>query len=218
MILEREGLGVWEERLAGLLAAHADGDGSHGLHHSRRVWANARKIASREAQPVDGEVLVAAAFLHDLVNPPKNAPDRARASLLSADRAVDLLRTHGFAASKLDAVHHAIHAHSFSAAIEPQTIEAKILQDADRLESLGAIGLARTFYVAGRMDSELFDPEDLMAKHRPLDDKRFAIDHFQTKLLKLPALLNTEAAKAIADERVAFLRRFLAQLQEELCP
>ncbi|MFA9353024.1 hydrolase, partial [Escherichia coli] len=76
-----------------------------------------------------------------------------------------------------------IEAHSFSAKIAPETLEAKIVQDADRLEALGAIGLARVFAVSGALGVALFDAEDPFARQRGLDDKQYALDHFQTKLL-----------------------------------
>ncbi|HDO7482899.1 TPA: HD domain-containing protein, partial [Escherichia coli] len=76
-----------------------------------------------------------------------------------------------FPAEKIEAVCHAIAAHSFSAQIAPLTTEAKIVQDADRLEALGAIGLARVFAVSGALGLALFDGEDPFAQHRPLDDK-----------------------------------------------
>ena len=82
-------------------------DGAHDLGHLARVWANARKIALDEPE-VDGQVLEAAVWFHDLVNLPKNSPDRARASTLSADAAVAFLRSDGFPAEKLPAVAHAI--------------------------------------------------------------------------------------------------------------
>jgi uncharacterized protein len=122
----------------------------------------------------------------------------------------------GFPEDKLEAVRHAIAAHSFSAGIAPETREARILQDADRLEALGAIGLARVFYVAGRLGSRLFDAEDPMARHRSLDDRRFAVDHFRQKLLRLPEQMNTEAAVTVARERAAILERYLDDLAAEL--
>ena len=116
------------------------------------------------------------------------------ASRLSADAAVALLRdSFGYPEEKLDAVHHAIHAHSFSAGVPVQSVEAGILQDADRMEALGAIGIARMFYTGGKMGSALFDPDDILAEHRPLDDRRFSLDHIDAKLLKLPATMNTAA-------------------------
>jgi uncharacterized protein len=116
---------------------------------------------------------------------------------------------------------HAIVAHSFSAGIEPETLEAKIFQDADRLEALGAIGIARTFFTAGRLGSQMFDGDDPFAAARPLDDRRFAVDHFAAKLLRLPSTMRTRGGRALAEERATILRDFLTALGAELarpCP
>lgn len=114
-------------------------DGAHDLGHLRRVWKQAQLIAMDE--PCDLEILLPAAFFHDLVNLPKSHPDRARASTLSAEAACHFLRADGFPETKLSAVGHAIAAHSFSANITAQTPEARVLQDADRLEALGGLSV-----------------------------------------------------------------------------
>ncbi|MGL4860457.1 MAG: metal-dependent phosphohydrolase, partial [Enterobacteriaceae bacterium] len=110
----------------------------------------------------------------------------------------------------------AIHSHSFSANIAPETLEAKILQDADRLEALGAIGLARVFYTAGRLHHKLFDDSDPFALNRPLNDKAYAVDHFYTKLFKLPDTFHTDQGKRMAKERVAILSDYIENLKKEL--
>ncbi|WP_165247011.1 HD domain-containing protein [Paludisphaera soli] len=190
------------------------GDAGHDVHHARRVRDNAFRIADREGG--DRAVLLAAAYLHDLVSPPKDSPDRARASALSAEAAAPVLRELGFDEDRAAAVRHAIHAHSFSAGVETRTLEAKILQDADRLEALGAIGVARTFYTAGLMNSSMFHADDPFAASRPLDDRRFALDHFAVKLLKLPATMKTEAGRALAEDRLGVMRAFLEAVAAEL--
>ncbi|MGR9439960.1 HD domain-containing protein (plasmid) [Rhizobium leguminosarum] len=196
-------------RLAG------DDDASHDIHHIRRVKSVALEIADMEGQ-ADHSVLLAAAYLHDLVNLPKNSPDRARASALSADAAVPVLQELGFEEGRIEAIRHAIIAHSFSANIAPTTLEAKILQDADRIDALGAIGMARTFLIAGKIGTMLFDGADPFATERPLDDRRFAIDHFAVKLLKLPETMQTASGRAIAERRTETIRNFLKALGEEL--
>jgi uncharacterized protein len=111
---------------------------------------------------------------------------------------------------------HAIEAHAFSANIHPRTKEAKILQDADRIEALGALGIARCFAVSGLLARPLFDPEDPFAERRQLDDSRFAIDHFAQKLLKLPETMQTETGRTLALERVNVMHGYLRQLASEL--
>jgi uncharacterized protein len=121
-----------------------------------------------------------------------------------------------FPVEKVEGVRHAIHAHSFSARVEPLTLEAKILQDADRMEALGAIGLARVFYTAGQMDQRLFDADDPLALRREPDDQQYSLDHFKVKLFKLPSLMNTATGRKLADERVGYLRQFLSLIEGEI--
>jgi uncharacterized protein len=90
----------------------------------------------------------------------------------------------------------------------PETIEAKIVQDADRLDALGAVGLARMFYTAGRMGCALAHADDPMALHRELDDKMYSLDHIEVKLAALPAKMQTEAGRRIGQARLAELAAF----------
>lgn len=121
-----------------------------------------------------------------------------------------------FPQQRLSAVCHAIEAHSFSAKIAPETLEARIVQDADRLEALGAIGLARVFAVSGALGVALFDAEDPFARKRSLDDKQYALDHFQTKLLTLPLTMQTERGRHLAQHNADFLLTYMAKLSAEL--
>jgi uncharacterized protein len=205
---------VLAARLIAALGPQSD-DGSHDLAHILRVWRSAQMIA--DAEPgADRELLVAAVILHDCVAVEKSAPERGTASRLSAARAREIVAGLGWRPDRLDALAHAIEAHSFSACVAPRTVEARILQDADRLDAIGAIGVARCFYTAGRMRSALYDPADPDAQRRPLDDRRFALDHFAAKLLKLADSFQTEKARAIADARTAEMQRFLAVFRDEL--
>jgi uncharacterized protein len=120
-----------------------------------------------------------------------------------------------FPADKLDAVAHAIEAHSFSAAIAPRTLEAKIVQDADRLDALGAVGLARLFYIAGSMGSALAHGDDPLALARPLDDRAYALDHIAVKLGRLPGMMQTEAGRMLGAQRLAELTRFRSDFAAE---
>ncbi|MCX8508580.1 MAG: HD domain-containing protein [Rhodobacteraceae bacterium] len=195
--------------------AQAAADAAHDLAHADRVWQLSAAIAGEEGVPAD-RVLMASAFLHDLVNLPKDHPDRAQASRRSAKASGPILRALGFSDAESAAVAHAIEAHSFSAGIEPVSIEAKILRDADRLEALGAIGLARCFAVSGALGRALFDGADPFAKGRRLDDRSFAVDHFAVKLLTLPDTMLTVAGRRLAHARAGVLRSYLDQLAEEL--
>lgn len=207
-----------EQRLQAAVAQAWDGqkDGAHGMGHLRRVWANCQRIARADAPQADGLVLMAAAYLHDLVNLPKDHPDRAHASALSAQAAGPILADLGLSPARQATACHAIAAHSFSAGIPPQTIEARILQDANRLEALGAIGLARMFYIAGAMGSALFDDADPLARHRPLDDRRLALDHLEVKLFGLVDTMHTAEGRRIAGERSDWMASFRTRLLSEI--
>jgi uncharacterized protein len=205
---------TWQPPLQAIAAAHAGDDGAHDATHLQRVWRTAQALlaASPEA---DALVVMAGCFLHDIVNLPKDHPQRSQASRLAARAATEELSRVGFPSEKLAAVAHAIEAHSFSAGIAPESIEARIVQDADRLDALGAVGLARLFYTAGKMDSTLAHGSDPLAQSRPLDDKSYALDHIAAKLEKLPETMQTEAGRALGAERLkliqAFRERFLAE-------
>ena len=204
------------EQLEKILEGHLDSsDGSHDLHHARRVLENASEMVKR-AGAGNLRFLTAAAYLHDLVNVPKDSHERDQASRLSAEAAGPILSELGFEADEIEAVHHMIIAHSFSAGVEPLTLDAQILQDADRLEALGALGIARTFYTAGKMSSQLFDGDDPFGNERELDDRRFAVDHFKVKLLGLAETMKTEAGREVAGARKAFMARFLEELAGEI--
>ncbi len=193
----------------------AGSDGSHDMSHILRVWHSAADIARSELD-CDVEVLVAAVILHDCVAVEKNSPLRSQASRLAAERAQDIVRDLRWTASRIAALVHAIEAHSFSSGIVPNTLEAQILQDADRLDAIGAIGIARCFYVAGRMGSSLYDPDDFDATRREVDDRRYAIDHFKAKLFPVTEGFRTKAGRAMAAERAAVMQRFVAAFRSEV--
>ncbi|OWV67750.1 phosphohydrolase [Rhizobium sp. R339] len=204
------------ETLAAALVSHAaeGDDGSHDLAHILRVFKNAMRIHAGEGG--DGRVLAASVLLHDCVAVEKNSPLRAKASALAAEKASAILAELGWSSEDMEAVAHAITAHSFSAGVTPQTMEAKILQDADRLDAIGMVGAARCFYIGGRLGSGLYDPFDPAGTNRQLDDKRYAIDHFQTKLFKLAEGFQTETGRRLAAARDKSLRDFLSAFMDEI--
>ena len=189
-------------------------DGAHDLAHLRRVWVNAFAIAAQEGGA--DAVLAASVLLHDCVAVEKNSPLRAQASRLAAARAEAVLRGLGWQETDIAAVSHAIAAHSFSAGIAPQSLQARVLQDADRLDALGMIGVARCFYTAGRMGSALYEPQDPRADHRVLDDAAYALDHFRAKLLRLADGFQTATGAAIAQARTAAMAQFMAAFELEI--
>ncbi len=184
-------------------------DAAHDLSHLMRVARSAYKIAKLESASIDPLVIIAAAYLHDLINLPKNHPERHLSSYYAAQKAGELLENMLFPKEKIADVCHAIHSHSYSANIEPKTLEAKILQDADRLEALGALGFMRVFYTSGKMGSLPYHTEDPLAENRELNDRLYGLDHFYCKLFKLPNLFQTEGGKTIAKERSIILQAFV---------
>lgn len=193
----------------------SDDDGSHDIHHARRVHRLAFEISKREGRG-NRNYLMAAAYLHDIVNLPKNAPNRRDASKLSAAASVPVLEECGFSEGDIEAIRHIIVAHSFSAGVSPESDEARMFQDADRIDAMGAVGLARTFYIAGKLGSRLFDGSDPFAEHRPLDDRSFALDHFAAKILRLPETMQTRSGRQLATERTEIIRHYLDALGQEL--
>lgn len=205
----------WEARFAAVFEGEQSGsDAAHDEGHVRRVVANARKLA--EAEGADLAVVLPAAWLHDCVVIPKNSSQRSSASRLAAERAAALLRAAGYSDQHIPAIEHAIEAHSFSARVTPQTLEAKVVQDADRLEALGAVGIARTFITGGANGAPFYDLAEPFPVTRAADDCTSIIDHFFTKLLKLAETMQTAAGRAAAQQRAQFLKLYLTQLGSEI--
>jgi len=203
--------------LAETAARHLDEvDGAHDAAHLTRVWRNAQDILKQVDDTVDMEVLVAACLLHDCVQVEKDSPLRNQASRLSAQKAREIVTPFHWSEPRMSNLDHAISSHSFSAGIIPSSIEAKILQDADRLDALGAVGVARCFFVSGRMGRPLYDLGDPCAERRELDDVAFTLDHFEVKLLRLAGTFQTESGKAIAQARTKIMRAFVEEFVEEI--
>lgn len=205
---------TWERRFEELLDRGAAGDPAHDREHIRRVVANARRLAAAERAAL--AVVLPAAWLHDCVIVPKSSPLRAQASRQAALAADALLREIGYPAAHLPAVAHAIEAHSFSAGILPRTLEARVVQDADRLDALGAVGIARCLMLGGALGRRLYDPREPFPLQRAPDDQTNTLDHFYVKLLRLAEQMQTDAGRAEARRRSAFLEVYLEQLRREL--
>ena len=169
-----------------------DNAGGHDTGHTLRVYRTAMAIA--DAEPAcDREIIALAALLHD-------ADDHKLFRTENNENARTFLKNAGIPESRIERIIETINAVSFSKnqGKVPETIEAKIVQDADRLDALGAIGIARTFAYGGEHG-------------RPLSD---SVQHFYDKLLRLKDLMNTETAKKIAEKRHEFLLEFLQELED----
>ena len=189
-------------------------DPAHDITHITRVVQNTLRLT--EAENGNAAVTIPAAWLHDCVSVAKDSPLRSQASRLAAEEAVRFLASCDYPVDLLPQIHHAIEAHSFSAKITTETLEAQIVQDADRLEALGAIGIARCFLTGGSMGTPLYESSDPFAKDRDLDDRSYTLDHFYCKLMGLADTMQTRAGRAEAIKRTHYMQKFLQQLGEEI--
>jgi uncharacterized protein len=199
---------------ASFLENSVPADGAHDLSHVKRVVKNC--VYLTEIEEADSWVTLPAAWLHDCVAVAKDSPLRARGSRLAADAAVRYLSGLAYPRERLPDVHHAIEAHSFSAGLATRSLEARVVQDADRLDSLGAIGIARCLLVGGHLNRPLFDADDPFCDRREPDDARYTLDHFYAKLLRLPETMQTDAGRQEAKRRATLMIDYLANLRNEI--
>jgi uncharacterized protein len=189
-------------------------DAAHDLSHIKRVVKNTLYLT--DITEADSLITVPSAWLHDCVAVAKDSPLRSQGSKLAADAATQFLSEIDYPQERIAEVYHAIEAHSFTADIPPRSLEAQVVQDADRLDSLGAIGIARCLLVGGRLNSPLCDSEDPFCDRREPDDSLYTIDHFYTKLFKLPDTMQTEAGRIEAHRRAALMQDYLDKLRSEI--
>ena len=208
-ITHDEALSELRRRAAGRLID----DPGHDLSHALRVALWTIHLAEHEVCPREA---IAAALMHDWINLPKDHPARREASAMSSQEAKMLLPTLGFNGASTDRIARAILTHSFSRGLTPEDPLGDALQDADRLEALGAIGLMRNISTGVQLGARYFHPDDPWAQQRPLDDKAYSVDHHFVKLLKLPETMRTTAGRQEASRRAALLHTFLRALAHEL--
>ncbi|MDQ2715736.1 MAG: HD domain-containing protein [Chloroflexota bacterium] len=192
----------------------ASADPAHGWEHVKRVYELALHIAEQEGG--DRFIVGAAALMHDL-----GRADPGDGSMHHAERSVELagelLSVYPVPRVTQEAIIHAIQAHSYSRGSQPATLEAHILRDADRLDALGAIGIMRWAMTAATLHTpHNYHPVDPFAERRAFDDHNFVLDHFFAKLLKLSDTITTGTARALAEQRVAFMQAYLAEFKREL--
>lgn len=201
-----------EEKIKKVCDAHPDP--SHDFLHVQRVVKWAKNIAKKEGANLD--VVVPAAYLHDVVVIAKNDPRRSQASTLSALEASRYLKEIGYPEDLIEAIAHAVSSHSFSAKIEAKTLEAKVVQDADRLDGLGAIGVARCFSMGGTFNRPFYSSHDPLCEERAPNDQLNTLDHFFVKLYKVAETLNTDSARVEGKKRLQFLKAFCENLKSEI--
>nr|WP_026339370.1 HD domain-containing protein [Psychromonas ossibalaenae] len=203
-----------EQQLAAFIRGEMKTDLAHDFEHVLRVVKTAKGLCLHENAV--SEIVIPAAWLHDCFSFAKDHPDRRNGSKYAADKAVEFLRSISYPEQYFEGVHHAVAAHSFSADITPLTIEAQIVQDADRLDALGAVGISRCIQVSTALHRPLYQADDPFCRLREPDDAQYTIDHFYKKLLLIADTVNTESAKVEARKRTLFMQDFLTQLKQEI--
>jgi len=189
-------------------------DPAHDFEHVMRVYKNAEKLAKKEN--ANTKLVLCAVLLHDIVSFPKSEKLSKKSSISSAIKAEKILKKYNLSKTEIKIVTGAIRDHSFSQNKTPKTLEGKILQDADRLDAIGAIGIARAFAVAGAEGRTFYNESDPFCSRRKPNDQKWTVDHFYKKLLKLEKLMNTKSAKIEAKRRTKILENYLSELKKDL--
>jgi len=189
-------------------------DSAHDFEHIMRVYKNAEKICLKEK--ANSKLVLSAVLLHDIISYPKSDKRSKLSSIKSAEAAKKILKNFDFSKEEIHIVSDAIKDHSFSIHKIPKTLEGKILQDADRLDAIGAIGIARVFAVAGSEKRLFYNKEDPFCKKRIPNDQKWTLDHFYAKLLRLESLMNTNSGKIEAKRRTKILKNFISELKKEI--
>lgn len=188
-----------------------DSDGAHDFDHVLRVLALAERIGQAEGAAM--EIVRAATLLHDVAQAEEERTGACHAKV-GAKRARQILADHP--ADEVEAVAQAIASHRFRDEVVPQTLEAKVLYDADKLDAIGAIGIARSYALAGRRGQRLWaeTPGGSLAESQSADYT--PVHEFTFKLSRLKEALFTTTAHQIAKERHRYLVEFFAHLEEEV--
>lgn len=199
---------------------------AHNLDHVFRVY-NLCLLLAKHEKDVDLEVLIPSALLHDIARV-KESQDKTGEidhAVLGSEMAGDILKKLGYEEEKIERIKHCITAHRFRTGNEPKTIEAKILFDSDKLDVIGATGIARTFMLAGQFGQRLSKNEALkdylesntvengrlkdVSKHTPFIE-------YELKFKKIPEKLYTKKAKEIGIERLKFMEEYFKRLDLEI--
>jgi uncharacterized protein len=186
----------------------------HDITHTLRVRDLCLHIGSIEGG--DPDILEASALLHDIGRPAELKDPANDHATSSAQLSPGILNMAGFPAQKIPAVVYAIANHRYSSRIIPDSLEARILQDADRLDISGAVGAAMTFAYSGAHNRRLYHPDDPLASQREPDGNKYALDHILTKLMLLSGSMHTCTARSMAEERNRFLQIFVDQFIHEI--
>ncbi|WP_132058964.1 HD domain-containing protein [Halorussus amylolyticus] len=187
---------------------------AHDWHHVERVGELAETLA--EAYEVDEDVLFAAVWLHDIGRAREDRGEIEDHAEWGASEAGDILADGlGARAETVRAVQHCIRAHRYSNDVEPESREAELLSDADNLDALGAVGIARCFAYGGELGQVLYD-SDLSLEDDDTAAGATQFNHFHKKILSLPDRMYTEAGRELAAERREFVVEFLDRFEREV--
>lgn len=191
-------------------------DLAHSWYHVNRVYRLAEYIAKHEG--ADWFIVGMAVLMHDLGHTVECNGNEHHVDL-SAKLASELMLAYQIPTKLQNAITHAILAHSFSRGLEPCTLEAGVVRDADRLDALGAVGIMRWGIVGGqraKTGRKTYQLDDPFAERHSLDDNLYMLDHFYTKLLKLEESMMTETGLHLARRRTSFMRQYLDEFKHEL--
>ena len=193
-----------------------DGDrGSHDWEHTLRVYHLCRDIGPREG--ADMVVLLVAALLHDIG---RSHQDRTRGGVCHAAQgaamAAELTADLPLTAEQKSNVVHCVQAHRFRKAPHPRTIEARVLFDADKLDAIGAVGIARAYQFAGEVGARLHNPNHEVRNTRAYSREDTGYREYQVKLRHIRDRMLTQAGRQVAEGRHRFMVRFFERLKEEI--
>ncbi len=189
--------------------------GSHGPDHSERVFHMAMTIGRKMGARLD--IIAPAALLHDIGRKQESSTKgKVCHAELGAKMAELLLRELGYSQADREAICHCIHAHRFRSSTSPETTEAKILFDADKLDSIGAIGIGRAFLFAGQIGARLHNAEIDPANTESYSTEDTAYREFQVKMSKIREQMLTPLGRQIAERRHAFMETFFSEMHHEI--
>lgn len=188
-------------------------DPSHDWNHVERVHQMARKLAQEEG--ADIEVVNLAALLHDIGRAKEDSGEIEHHEVWGARKAEEILENLGYREEMIEKVTHCIRSHRYSREPEPETLEAKILSDADNLDALGATGIARAFCYAGESQEPIVDPKVPPEKDGS-EKVETSLNHLEKRILKIKDRIYTDTAKQMAEERHRFVEDYTERFKEEL--
>ena len=216
---DQDRMEISPELLAGLRRISAEhcteAGGSHGPDHTERVFQNAMAIGRKMGAKLD--ILAPAALLHDIG---RSAEHRSKGEIchaaMGAEMAENILQELGYSEEDRAAICHCIRAHRFRGGERPESLEAKIIFDADKLDSIGAIGIGRAFLFAGQIGAQLHNPDANHDLTAPYSAEDTAYREFQVKMCKICSIMLTPMGRKIAKRRHDFMEIFFAELNLEI--